>query len=56
MDNRREHRVRVAYPDEGDLLEVGQVGQVSDVEHRLPAGQRPDVGEDVDQVVPAECR
>ena len=53
MDNRGKHRVRVADPDECDLLEVGQVGQVRDVEHGLPAGQRADVGEDMDEVVHA---
>ena len=53
MDNRGEHGVRVADPDEGDLLEVRQVGQVGDVEHGLPAGEGADVGEDMDEVVHA---
>ena len=34
-----EHGVRVADPDEGHLLQVGQVGQVPDVKQRLPAGE-----------------
>ena len=40
-----EHGVRVADPDEGHLLQVGQVGQVPDIKQRLPAGEGADHGE-----------
>ena len=38
-----QHGVRVADPDQGDLLEMRQVGQVSYVKHGLPARQAPGV-------------
>ena len=38
---------------ERDVLQVRQVGQVGDVEHGLPAGEAPDVGKDVDEIVHA---
>ena len=51
VDDAGEHGVGVADPDERHLLEVGEVGQVRDVEQRLPAGEGADQREHVDQIV-----
>jgi len=53
MNDGREHSLRISNPDESDVLEMRKVGEIIDVEEWLPAGERPDVGEDVDKVVHA---
>jgi len=46
-----EHGVRVSDPDQGDVFQVWQVGEVCNIKHWFPTSQGPYVRKDVHKVV-----
>ena len=56
VDDATKHGIRVSDPDEGDLTEMREVGEVGNIKQRFPAGEGADLGEHVDKVVHPRVR